>query len=698
MGLFTKIKNKFNRTKMVVIAEKYSAAEAYANALQCSKNDPSYFENDKYIIAWTDGHLCTLYDPEDYDSKYKKWDLNDLPILPNGFWIKVRKGKKKKVDIIKTLIEREDVNGVCIGTDSAREGNLIGEYVLMAIGNKKPVYRVMISALNNKEIIAGFNNMKTADTFENLTLAAQARDEIDWSLGINLSRLYSLLSNNQYYIGRCKTVLLSLLCDRENEINNFKASISYSIHADFSNSDYSYSGRLISKRKLVSKEDAQDIASILKGEKGTINSIIKEFKSVGPDPLFNLNDLICTVNRRFGYAADETYDIAQRLYEVHKLISYSRTDCRFIKSTMVDDIKMTINCIKIGKFCTKVHDIKDSERFIERCVNDEQVIEHTAIIPLCHEKLVEVYSSLNEKERNIYDEIVNNFASNFLENHEYERIQVETDVKDYKFLTEGKKIINNGWKSKDYSNEKVFDLMKEKDTVDLIDMQIETVVSKAPSRYTDDTLFRVLENPGMLVDDKTLKNVIKKYGIGTNATRALLVRDLVNNGYVIRDGRYLVPTIDGQNLIKELKTDRLKKPVFTAEIESKLQQIQEGSLDKDILIKEIYKFIEDHVNELKLNNTPIKKNKVIGECPICKKGKVVPAGSKGYGCTELKTTGCKFFISNEILGAKITDEQVYKLITEGKTGALSFVGEKGPFRARIKIEGKRTKFESCKGE
>lgn len=684
------ILNKFlEKTKICIIAEKYSAAVAYAKALGCSKKD-TYFEGDKYVILWTNGHICTLYQPEDYDEKFKIWKVEDLPIIPNGFWIKVRPGKGQILNSIKNIIERQDITAVCIATDSAREGNLIGEYTLMAIENKKNVYRAMINALNEKEIKAGFKNMKEDKYYKNMTLAAQARDEIDWLLGTNLSRAYSVIYGKKYYVGRCKTVLLNLLCKREEEINNFKQSLSYGVITKFKNDNCEYAGRL--NYALKSESEARSIVKDICNKQGKIDSIEREIKSIEPESLYNLNDLIRAVNRRYGYAADEVYDIAQKLYEEHKLISYARTDSRYIKMSMINDVKLIVNCINIDKFSMKKSDINNIERFIKRCVNDEKVIEHTAIIPLEMESLEEKYKLLSTKEKNVYDVIVENFLNNFLENYEYESTVFLTKVENYTFITRQNKVITHGWKERKNQDKNIVDV-KEGECVNVDDSVIEKKLSKPKERYTDNTLFEVLENPAKFVEDTKLKKILRESGIGTNATRAPLLKDLIINGYVIRQQRYIIPTIPGIELVKDIRTDKLLEPFFTAVIEQQLQQIQDGELDKDDLIKDTIKFLESHIEELKSIVIPDKNNDPIGKCPICKRGNIVRAKDKGYGCTNLKSTGCRFFISKEILGTYIDEKQVKNLIEEKQTDVLRFKGSKGEFSARIIWNGNKTQFK-----
>lgn len=685
------LNNFLEKTKMCIIAEKYDVAAYYAKILDCSKKD-TYFEGDKYVIVWTNGHICTLYDPEDYDEKFKTWKIEDLPIFPNGFWIKVRPGKKQILNSIKEIIERQDITAVCIATDSAREGNLIGEYTLMAIENKKKVYRAMINALNEKEIKAGIKNMKEDSYYKNMTLAAQARNEIDWLIGTNLSRAYSIVYGEKYYVGRCKTVILNLLSKREDEINSFKSSLSYGVITKFKNNNCEYAGRL--QYTVKTENEAKQIVKDIYNKPGKIDEINREIKSVEPDGLYNLNDLIRAVNRRYGYAADKVYDIAQKLYEEHKLISYARTDSRYIKESMINDVKVILNCIDIDKFMDKKGGINNIERFIKRCVNDEKVVEHTAIIPLAVDSVQEKYKLLNTEEKNVYDTIVESFLNNFKENYEYESITLLTKVEGYLFITRQNKILKYGWRENTSKDSNIVDVSLG-ECVYVDDSIIEKRLSKPKERYNDDTLFAVLENPAKFVEDNKLKKILKESGIGTNATRALLLKDLIVNGYVIRDEKYILPTTSGMDLIKDIKTDRLLEPFFTAVIEQNLQQVQEGKMDKDQLIKEIMNFLEDHINALKNEVVPCKRSGSIGKCPFCKKGNIVKANDKGYGCTNLKHTGCRFYISSEILGTYIDEIQVKNLIKNKQTDVLRFNGPKGEFSARIILHGKETKFKKA---
>lgn len=683
MGIFD---NLLNRKKICVIAEKFSVALEYAKALDC-KNGDNCFEGKKHVIVWTDGHICTLYSPEDYDKKYKKWSLNDLPIDPNGMWIKARKGKEFKLKLIKKVIERDDIDKVCIATDSAREGNLIGEYVLRLIGNKKPVYRAMIATTGEQnEILDGFKKMKRNSVYKNMTEAAETRDMIDWLIGCNFSRAYSLINSKKYYIGRCKTVILSLLCKREQEILDTRQKIYYSISGVFDNSGNEYPGNL--DRNLDNKLDAEALLK-LKNKQGEIVSIESHNKKEGPALLLNLNELIIAVNRRYGYSAEDVYEIGQKLYEEHKLITYARTDSQYITESMVDTL--TDTALSLINFKGIKKEIK-KDLFINRCVNNEKVTEHPAITPLNYEYDIfkKKYKNLEEKEKNIYDLIVNVFINNFFGDFIYDTCKIVTRIENENFITNKIMVIEPGWQNKKIDIVEIGH--KVGDKVTCKNIEIKKKLTKLPARYTDASLFEILANPSRFVNDKEHKKILKDQGIGTDATRALLLKDLINQEYVLREDNNLIPSSEGIELIRAVKTDNLKEPYYTAEIEKQLQMIENGEIDKDIVINKVRKFIDSHIKDLKeeLSET----TEIFGVCPKCKKGKIVLAGDKGYGCTNLRNTGCRFYVSKKIMGTEITVDQLKKLIKGGQTDMLGFNGKKGKFKARIVLDEEiKTKFK-----
>lgn len=685
--------SKGPKGKICVIAEKYDVARQYAEALGCERVN-GVFENNKYVIVWTNGHVATLYDPEDYDGKYKKWRMEDLPILPNGFWVKLRENKGQILNQIKKNIEREDITAVCIATDSAREGNLIGEYLLMAIENKKPTYRVMISAPNRKDIIDGFKNIEPSEKYANLTLAAQARDEVDWIIGYNFSRAYSIMHKEKFYIGRCKTVILSILCKREEEIINSKQSIYYTISGEFLGNREKYSGNL--QEEVLSAPEAEWFKNFI-GKEGRIKKITKQKKTVPPPKLFNMNDLLRAANRRFGYSSEETYYIAQNLYEKYKLISYARTDSNYVKKSMMPEIKMTLKWIKGEKNHTENYGIKYISSFIDRCVDDSKVAEHSAIIPLYipNEELNKVLENLPLTEKNVYELIKENFINNFLEDYIYETQNIETEVEGHIFKTNIFIPQVSGWKGnkilQDHPNNEI--RMQEGDLVSCKDIKVEKKLTSLPSRYTDDTLLEILGNPGKFVEDKKLKCILKENGIGTDATRALLIKDLLNNEYIIRDKKYIVVTPMGQRLIEAIKNKKLKQPFFTAEIEDELQKIQEGEKNKDVLIKEVMKFVSEEIEALKSNYYSEDERRVIGICPRCHTGKVMEnSDGKGYGCTNVKI-GCRFYVSKHILGVTLDKAQISKLIVNRETDSFLFLGKDSSFNAKLTLDkDNNTKF------
>lgn len=670
------LKRVLNKKKMCIIAEKYSVALEYSKAFNCSKKD-NYFEGKNEVIVWTDGHICTLYDPEDYDPKYKKWNMEDLPIDPNGLWVKIRKGKEYKYKKIKEIIERDDIDSVCIATDSAREGNLIGEYLLKMVNTEKPIYRAMVATTEQKDIIKGFNDLKLDSYYSNMTKAAEARDEIDWLIGCNLSRAYSLVNKERYYVGRCKTVILNMLCKREEKILDTEQKIYYSISGKFDGESGEFIGIL--DKDIYEKKEADEFLN-LRNKQGTIENITVVRKTEVPGLLLNLNELIIAASRRFGYAAEDVYDISQKLYEEHKLITYARTDSRYVKASMKDSLKNIALAIK--KFLGIEGEL-NYKLFEKRCIKDEAVTEHPAITPIFYaeDKLREKYRNLTQKEKNIYDLISRTFINNFFEDHVYDCYKIETNLQGYKFISNKNRIINYGFKKKGISEEFLY---KQGDKVICEDIDVSKKLTKLPGRYTDASLFEILGNPSRFVKDKEHKEILKNQGIGTDATRALIVKDLLSNGYAVREEQYIYPSIEGQMLIKNIKTNKLLEPYFTADIEKHLQLIEAGKEDKDFVVKKVRNFIADHVEELKkyLDPGDQKNVKVYGKCPKCG-GNIVDAGTKGYGCTNLKTTGCRFFVSKNILGAELDSLQLKKLLNERSTDILKFKGKKGEFKAKI---------------
>lgn len=705
MGLFNILKKNGVNEKMLVLAEKPGVAVSYARAMHCNIKGDGYYEGDKYVITWSYGHLCTVYDPEDYDQKYKKWNMEHLPIIPNGFWLKVRNDSnlRRQFNIIKDLLKRNDITAVCIGTDPAREGELLGRYILMAIKNKKPVFRLWINnSLCESDIIDGFRNMNSIERYDNLFLAAQARDEIDWLVGVNFSRAYSLKERTQLTVGRCQTAVLSLICQREETINKFRSKNYYELTCKFSGG---YNGTLCENGSTMidNIEKAKRTEKEIDKEEGKITDVRRKTKSQDPPLLYNMTDIQRRLNRSYGYTADEVLSSMQQLYEEYKIISYPRTDSKYIKQSMVSMIPDIMECLDFGRFKNIIGQCKAMEKLpVERIVNDAMVTDHTAVIPVINEELPDIYEKLNEIERRVFDEIALNFLASFLNSYKYEIITILTKVKDYDFVSHGINVIESGWKAlyKDNDVNRVIPEIKVGYKEKVESVNIINKKTTPPMRYTDDTLLEIMENPLKLINEKSLKAAIEGHGIGTSATRAGIIQNLIERNYVYRQKKYLVPSIPGMDLINSITIDKLKSVRFTAEVEEDIEAISSGKKSKDEVMKKIMKFIENGVDQIKIESknvgcTEKKKITILGSCPFCGIGKVVQTRDGNYGCTEFKN-GCRFYISKVISEVEIPEEQIKKLITMQKTDVLSgFKGRKGKFSARIVCDkkNKKTKFE-----
>lgn len=702
MKLLDKLKKAVgSKGKALVLSEKPAQAMDYANVLLKDKRiSEGYIEGDKYIITWTIGHLCTLYYPEDYKEEYKTWRYEDLPIIPNGFWIKVRNesNRKAQVKIIKELINREDVTSICIGTDAGREGQLLADYVLMLLENKKPVFRLWVDALTEKDIRKGFNELKPADFYEDLSEAAKARDEVDWLMGYNFSRLFSLLDKETHSVGRCSAAVLNIIVERENLIQKFQVKDYYQLQGEFISKGVRYSG--VSSEQYKTLTEAESLLKKLKSGQGSITEVSKYLKEVEPPELINLADLQVNCFNRYGYEIEDTYNLAQLLYE-KKFITYPRTDCRRVKGTQAEEFKDIINMLSSNFSETDKVD-KENLKITKRIVDDAAITDHTAIIPVLKENFKETYSELNDEEKNVYKEVVLSFIGVFLDSYKYESYKVITEIEDIKFISNEKNTVNLGWKAIFNSKDKESDVKKllEGDAAVVEDIIVLSKSTRPPKRLSSAELLMILENPTRLVLIKELKDVIKTKGIGTSATRTNIINDLIKNGYVLKDKGLLVPTQKGIKLITLLGDSKIKNVDLTADIEFKLQQIQEGKFKKDQLVKEIIDLISDSIKQHESNfaeKEESKTSKVYGVCPLCNKGKVVKAGDKGYGCTDLKTSGCRFFVASKILGVVINETEIKNLANKKSTSILEFKGPKGNFKARVIWKDGKTKFQYVKG-
>lgn len=705
MGIFDKFKSqKIQRKKILILTEKPEVARSYSRALGCDTLE-GYYENKEYVITWTYGHIFSLKEPEDYDDVYRQWRLEVLPIIPGEFEIKYRDElfRKKQFSIIKELINREDIESIYLATDPAREGQLIGRWILGAAENGKPVFRVWTSSLTEKAILESIKNARSDSYYDNLFYSAETRAKIDFLIGMNFSRAYSLkYGKGTIVIGRCLTPVLALICKRDEDIDNFKPEYYCEIYSSFSPG---YVGKYLRDglSKLENKNTALKILSDVENKEGVITGLDKVTKEQDNPLLFNLTELQRVLNRKYGYTAKESLETLQKLYEEYKILSYPRTSSSYLSDKEIPILGDVIESLNFGRFSEYVDYCMRLKKLpiTKRIVDNEKISDHHAIIPICNDDLKDIYSSLYEKEKNVFDEVALRFLAAFYGKYSYESIKIETQVNEHKFISQCVDVIDLGWRAVYKDSEEYMSKLPDIKLGDRVLVEKVSILDKRtdpPKKYTDDTLLEIMMNPRKLLGEQNLKEALKGKGIGTEATRADIIETLINRGYAIRQAKSIISTPLGREIINIIDIELLKSAELTADMEYNLEKIEAGELDKNDFIKQTIKFITEGIHLIKQND--IKKTidertiKYIGLCPYCEKGKVIDRG-KGYGCTEFNKSGCKFYLSKEISGVFIEEIQAKKLINKGRTDILEgFKGSKGLYSARIALDkaNKRTKF------
>ncbi|MEC0271567.1 DNA topoisomerase III [Peribacillus frigoritolerans] len=628
-------------SKSVVIAEKPSVARDIANVLKCNKKGNGFLEGDKYIVTWALGHLVTLADPEAYDIKYKTWKLEDLPMLPEHMKLVVMKQTGKQFNTVKTQLNRSDVNEIIVATDAGREGELVARWIIDKAKVHKPIKRLWISSVTDKAIKDGFNNLKPGKAYEDLYISAVARSEADWYIGLNATRALTTKFNAQLNCGRVQTPTVAMVAAREDEITNFKPQTYYGIEAQTDELNLSWQDANGNSRSF-NKEMTDAIVKSLGSKDATVVAIDRKAKKTFAPALYDLTELQRDGNKLFGYSAKETLNIMQKLYEQHKVLTYPRTDSRYLSSDIVSTLPERLKACAIGEYrplANKVLNkpIKASKGFVD----DSKVSDHHAIIPT--EGYVN-FSSFTDKERKIYDLVVKRFLAVLFPAFEYEQLTVQTKIGDQKFIAKGKSVINSGWKevyANHFDDEESTDDVKdqllpriEKD--DVLKTKLITQTSgqtKPPARFTEATLLSAMENPTkyMKTNDKKLVDTLKSTGgLGTVATRADIIDKLFNSFlFEKRGGKEIYITSKGRQLL-DLVPEKLKSPATTAEWEQKLELIAKGKLKKDVFIKEMKDYTKEIVSEIKTSDKKYKHDNISTKsCPDCGKPMLEVNSKKG---------------------------------------------------------------------
>lgn len=627
--------------KSVVLAEKPSVARDIARVLNCNKKGNGYLEGDKYIVTWALGHLVTLADPESYDVKYKTWKLEDLPMLPERLKLTVIKQSGKQFNAAKAQLTRGDVNEIIIATDAGREGELVARWIIEKAKVNKIIKRLWISSVTDKAIKDGFANLKPGKAYENLYHAAVARSEADWYLGLNATRALSTKYNSQLNTGRVQTPVVAIIAKREDEIKHFKPQTYYGIEAQTADKlKLTWQDKNGNSRSF-DKEKVNTIVNKLGNKDAIVTDIDCKPKKTFSPGLYDLTELQRDANKIFGYSAKETLNIMQKLYEQHKVLTYPRTDSRYISSDIVSTLPERLKACGVGEYRSLTNKvinkpIKASKSFVD----DSKVSDHHAIIPT--EGYVN-FSAMTDKERKIYDLVVKRFLAVLFPPYEYEQLTLNATIGDEKFVARGKTIINAGWKEV-YENrfddedqgedvkEQILPRLEKGQTLKTKLIAQTSGQTKPPARFNEATLLTAMENPAkyMETSDKQLADTLKSTGgLGTVATRADIIEKLFNSFLIEKRGKDIHITSKGRQLL-DLVPEELKSPATTAQWEQKLEQIANGKLKKETFINEMKNHTKEIVSTIKASDKKYKHDNISTKsCPDCGKPMLEVNGKKG---------------------------------------------------------------------
>lgn len=614
--------------KSVVLAEKPSVARDIARVLNCGKKLNGALEGNQYVVTWALGHLVTLADPEEYDKKYKEWKIEDLPLMPKKMELVVIKQTAKQYQAVKAQLFRKDVNEIIIATDAGREGELVARWILEKSHCRKPVKRLWISSVTDKAIKEGFAHLKDGREYEPLYDAAVSRAEADWLVGINATRALTCKYNTQLSCGRVQTPTLAMIAAREEEIRQFKPQEYYGLTLMAGGLRFSWQDEKSGSRRSFSKERMEDMKSRIGNGILEIKEIEKTGKKTYAPGLYDLTELQRDANKKFGFSAKETLNIMQRLYENHKVLTYPRTDSRYIGSDIVPTIKERLKACAVGPYRKiagplSMRPVKANKSFVD----DKKVSDHHAIIPT--EQFVQLDHMTNE-ERKIYDLVIRRFCGILYPPFEYEQTTVKGESGGETFIAKGKIVKSQGWKEAyegDWTEEEdeEFQTLKELEQsqqlkIDRADISIGK--TQPPAHFNEATLLSAMENPVKYMQSKdaqAAKTLGETGGLGTVATRADIIEKLFHTFLMEKRGNDILLTSKAKQLL-ELVPEDLKKPELTADWEMRLSRIAQGKLKKNIFLKDIKNYAEEIIGEIKTGQGTFHHDNLTNtKCPVCGK-------------------------------------------------------------------------------
>jgi DNA topoisomerase-3 len=740
-------------SKTLLVAEKPSVGQDLARVLKGPfQKKEGFLEGPDHVITWAVGHLVQLAEPEAYDAKYKSWKMGDLPIVPERFKLVVRDERsRKQMSVVTKQLARDDIDEVVNACDAGREGELIFAYLYEKANAKKPVKRLWLNSMTSAAMKSALAALRPAEDFARLEEAARSRSEADWIVGMNATRAATIRLRSSFdgavSLGRVQTPTLAIVARREEEIRAFKPEPYWLIDATFAadrseigqpqgepaNGERTYTGRFQAPAgslgttrgpRIGTEQEALEIVAACEGRTGTITKLEKKEQREKAPMLYDLTTLQREANNRYGFSAKRTLAAAQRLYEEHKALTYPRTSSRYLTTDMVEEIK------PIAELVGSHAEYRKGAEYVlgldvlplGRVVNDEKVTDHHAIIPTRSEHPLE---KMGADDRRIYDMAARRFLAVFHPEAVFENTRVETTVRTgegekagHVFRTRGKLLQVAGWRAvydevaadakgegdgrgeEDEDTDQQLPRLVADEQVQTRTVQSERKETKPPRRYSDASLLGAMETAGKLVDDDELREAMKDSGIGTPATRAAIIERLIAVGYIERDGRALVATEKGLNVIRLLNEHALTSPGLTGSWEQRLGKIERGEDSRKQFMSDIAGFAQETVKELDetLKDVRIPRAR-LGPCPVC--GHEIVENRKGYSCWARDDPGCGFVIWKAKAGKQLPLAVARELIKTGYTAqaVTGFRGRSGrSFRAHLALlqtdEGKwRVEFD-----
>lgn len=625
-----------NMSKRLVLAEKPSVGRDIARVLNCTKQGNGYLEGKDYIVTWALGHLVTLADPEAYDVKYKSWNLEDLPMLPKQFKLVVIPKTSKQFKAVKEQMLRKDVSEIIIATDAGREGELVARWIIEKVGVKKPIKRLWISSVTDKAIQQGFKTLKDGRNYDNLYSSAIARSEADWIVGMNATRALTTKHNAQLSCGRVQTPTLAMIAKREEEIKHFKPKTYYGLTAISQGIKWTWQDGRSKDIKTFNEERIEQLFKSLQGQSAQIEKVAKTEKKVYAPGLYDLTELQRDANRMFGFSAKETLSIMQKLYEHHKVLTYPRTDSRYISTDIVETLPERLKAVAIGPYRAVANQLLKGKIVTNKSfVDDKKVSDHHAIIPTEQTALL---TDLSDKERKIFDLVVKRFLAVLSKPFVYEQTTLTAKIGSETFVAKGKRVLSLGFKEiYSHQDEEADDHQNlplvEVGTVLPISKIIQTSGRTQPPAYFNEaTLLSAMENPARFmngVSSDVVKTLNETGGLGTVATRADIIEKLFNSFMIEKKGQEIHLTSKGRQLLDLAPAD-LKSPELTGEWEQKLSDIASGKLKRQSFVNQMREYATTVVQEIKGSDAKYKHdNLTTTKCPECGKPMLAVNGKRG---------------------------------------------------------------------